>query len=143
MTPDSMRYDQPSRMAPQAEGPKTILLVEDDPLTANMYQVGLSTMVGYRVVLARTGDEALSEMHSASPPSLIILDLGLPGADGLEVLQAARAWPATARVPVIILSNRDGDFEEARRRGASLCLAKYRTTPAQLLTTIRPILKAA
>ncbi len=116
--------------------PRTILLVEDDPDIAAMYQVGLSAMAGYRVVLVRTGDAALKQLTDSSPPSLVVLDLGLPGADGLVVLEVARALPATAHVPVIILSNRDNDFDEAYRRGASVCLAKHRTTPLQLLTRI-------
>ncbi len=127
----------------QGDATRTILLVEDDPAIAAMYQMGLNAMGGYRVVLVRSGDAALEQLSGSAPPSLVVLDLGLPGVDGLDVLEVARARPATAHVPVIILSNRDNDFEEAYRRGASVCLAKHRTTPLQLLTRIEASIRSA
>ena len=93
----------------------TILLVEDDDETraALMRILGAS---GYRVVEAPTGREALRHWE-ARRPDLILLDLGLPDIDGLEVVRRVRA---DATTPIVILSGRFEEREkvEALDRGA-------------------------
>jgi len=85
-----------------------ILLVEDNPddveLTLRVFR---NHHVANEVVVARDGVEALELLHGQSPghlPSLVLLDLKLPRVDGLEVLRRIRSNPATARLPVVILT---------------------------------------
>jgi DNA-binding response OmpR family regulator len=78
-----------------------ILLVEDDPSIRELTARGL-TAAGFEVLTAATGDEAL-ERFRAAPPDGIVLDVMLPGLDGLEVCRAIRA---TSAVPIVMLTAR-------------------------------------
>src|SRR3954470_14333274 len=76
-----------------------VLVVDDEPPIVRMVAANLR-MRGYEVVTASTGETALAAAE-ATPPDVVILDLGLPGISGLEVLERLRAWSA---VPVIVLT---------------------------------------
>jgi two-component system KDP operon response regulator KdpE len=82
----------------------SILVVDDEPAIVRFLRNTLSVQ-GYRVCEARNAAEALSEMARESP-DLIILDLGLPDRDGMEVIDDIRAG---SRVPVVVLSSRTGE----------------------------------
>ena len=84
-------------------GNARLLVVEDDPAISSMLRRGL-TFEGYDVFPAGTGDEAL-EVLRVSIPDLIILDVMLPGMDGIEVCRRIRA--AGLEVPVLMLTARD------------------------------------
>jgi CheY-like chemotaxis protein len=79
----------------------TVLVVEDDPMISQLLAVMLRD--DYRVVLAATGREALA-MARAEHPAVITLDLMLPDVPGREVLAHLAADPATASIPVIVIS---------------------------------------
>ena len=79
-----------------------VLLVEDDPDSAEI-MVEVLARAGYAVHLASDGREALTWL-AAHRPTVIVLDLHMPGIDGLEVLNRLRADPNRADVPVIVLS---------------------------------------
>ena len=78
-----------------------ILVVDDEPQIRRAMRINLRAR-GLEVVLAPTGAEAL-ERVADSHPDLVILDLGLPDIDGVEVLHGIRGW---SQVPVIVLSAR-------------------------------------
>jgi CheY-like chemotaxis protein len=80
----------------------TILLVEDSPIQKRANE-SILTRAGYLVLLAGDGEDALCLAREASP-DLVLLDMILPGLSGFEVLQALKRDPATAAVPVIVLS---------------------------------------
>jgi len=88
---------------------KTILVVDDDPATLKLVGVVLD-QEGYDVVAARSGEEAL-ERARLQHPDLILLDVMMPGLDGYEVVQRLRADPATARVPILMLTAKS-DLED-------------------------------
>ena len=75
--------------------------------------------------LARSGEEAVARATS-DPPDLILLDLSMPGLGGAETCRQLRSHPATASVPVLMLSGDDPSygFEEGRTAGATDFLAK-------------------
>ena len=79
----------------------TVLVVDDEVQILRFLRPALESE-GYRVVEAQTGREALVQA-STRAPDVIVLDLGLPDIDGLEVLSRLREWCAA---PVIILSAR-------------------------------------
>jgi DNA-binding response OmpR family regulator len=85
----------------------TVLVVEDEYNIATVVRIALER-VGHRVVVVRTGEEALAELPR-HPVGLVVLDLGLPGIDGLEVCRRIRAGSS---LPIIMLTARD---EEADR----------------------------
>jgi two-component system KDP operon response regulator KdpE len=76
-----------------------VLIVDDDPNLLNVCTVGLEAL-GHEVRTAETGSEALTEA-AVRAPDIIVLDLGLPDLDGLEVCKRIRSW---SDVPIIVLS---------------------------------------
>ena len=78
-----------------------ILIVEDEKSIAHFISTILTTN-GYETILARTGTEAMT-MLSSHCPDLVILDLGLPDMDGIEVLRSLRGWSS---LPVVVVSAR-------------------------------------
>ena len=72
--------------------------------------LGLLLGARWRVEMA-DGGEAARDMALASPPDLVISDVRMPGIDGIELLRALRAAPATHDVPVILVSARAGERE--------------------------------
>jgi two-component system KDP operon response regulator KdpE len=79
-----------------------ILVVDDDPQILRAVRTSLQGR-GYEVITAGNGETALN-LLSEEDVDLVVLDLGLPGIDGQEVLSRVRAW---SEVPVIVLSVRD------------------------------------
>jgi len=109
-----------------------VLMIEDDFAVAEMYRLRLEADA-YSVTIARTGEEGL-KLAIADRPDLVYIDLRLPGMDGLEVLRRMRGNPATAEIPVIILTNfgQPEHVERGLELGALEFLVKADTTPARL-----------
>lgn len=116
-----------------------LLLVEDETPIRRFIRASL-TAEGYRVEEADTAKQAL-RAATQQPPDLVILDLGLPDADGLDVLRQLREW---SRAPVLILSARDQEKQKvaALDAGADDYLTKPFGT-AELLARIRVALRHA
>ena len=109
-----------------AQGQDTVtgrVLVVDDDVTVRDVVRRYLELAGHRVVLAGTGEEAL-ESFAAQPPDLVVLDLMLPGIDGLEVCRRLRR---TSAVPVVMLTAL-GE-EENRIAGLQLGADDYVTKP--------------
>jgi two-component system, chemotaxis family, sensor kinase CheA len=82
---------------------ETILLVEDSKFLRIATERAL-VKAGYHVICAVDGEEALAQANDPGP-QLIILDMLLPKISGPEVLQKLKASPATAKIPVLVLSS--------------------------------------
>ena len=116
-----------------------VLIVEDELTLAQTLELYLRRE-NFRTERAGDGKRAL-ELFSAARPDLVILDLGLPGLDGLEVLKAVRAQSA---VPVIILSARDEEVDELL--GLGLGADDYLVKPAsarKLMARVKAVLRRA
>ncbi|MEG0542556.1 MAG: response regulator, partial [Angelakisella sp.] len=110
-----------------------ILVVEDDKPIRNLIITALE-MQGYRYHTAETGSESIMEAISCKP-DIIILDLGLPDMDGVDIIKKIRTWAGT---PIIVVSARseDSDKVSALDAGAD----DYMTKPFsvdELLARIR------
>lgn len=116
-----------------------LLLVEDEAPIRRFVRASL-TSEGYRVEEADTAKQAI-RIATQQPPDLVILDLGLPDGDGLDVLQRLREW---SRAPVVILSARDQEKQKvaALDAGADDYLTKPFGT-GELLARIRVALRHA
>lgn len=84
-----------------------VLVIEDEQPIRRFLKASL-TNEGYRVVEASTGEEGL-KLAVQQPPDLVVLDLGLPGMDGQEVLRQLREW---LKAPILILSARDQEQQK-------------------------------
>jgi two-component system, OmpR family, KDP operon response regulator KdpE len=88
-------------------GRPKILVVDDEPQILRFLRPSL-TAAGYEVVTAETAAAAVKAIATIAP-ELVILDLGLPDADGKDVIAEVRAW---SKVPIIVLSARDREAEK-------------------------------
>jgi len=117
------------------------ILVADDEI----YMVRLLEMTfqkgGYDVVSCRDGKEAL-ETAAQAKPQLIVLDIMMPGLDGLGALRHLKENPITQTIPVVVLSSKGHALTrvEAELAGAAIFLTKP-FSPNQLLAEVHKILK--
>jgi two-component system KDP operon response regulator KdpE len=86
-----------------------ILVVDDEPQIRKALSVNLRAR-GYEVDLAASGEEAL-KLAASNHPDLVLLDIGLPGIDGIEVVEGLRGW---TKVPIVMLSVRDAEDDKVR-----------------------------
>ena len=114
-----------------------VLIVEDEQSISNFISMIL-TANGYDTIVVRSGEEALT-MISSHCPDLIILDLGLPDMDGIEVLKSVRKWSS---LPVVVVSARHNEHDkvEALDYGADDYISKPFGT-SELLARIRTAIR--
>jgi chemosensory pili system protein ChpA (sensor histidine kinase/response regulator) len=120
---------------------ETILLVEDSKFLRIATERAL-TKAGYRVISAGDGEEALAQA-TAKLPNLVVLDMLLPKLSGPEVLQKLKANPATAHIPVLVLSSLSRKNEDKLiKEGATAFLEKgpLLENPSLLLNAIKSAL---
>ncbi|HVP19486.1 MAG TPA: response regulator [Spirochaetia bacterium] len=111
---------------------KRILLVEDDPAIANLIVI-LLEREGYEVITSPTAETGL-ELAASRCPDLILMDIALPGMDGLEATRMLKTSETTRRVPVVALTAqaRKEDAERAAQAGCDGFIAKPVSTHAFL-----------
>jgi len=115
----------------------TVLVVDDEPAIRRTVSAGLSAR-GYAVRVASTGQEAVASA-AEDPPDLVILDLGLPDIDGVDVCRRIRAW---SQVPILVLSAEASDYRKvlALDEGADDYVTKPFSMP-ELLARVRVALR--
>ena len=101
---------------------RTILVCEDDPLVSVFFQDVFKT-AGHRVASARDGESAI-RMAAELQPTVVTLDLDLPGLDGAAVIGRLKDNPATAHIPVIVVSAHPGWLTFLDRQKAAVVLEK-------------------
>jgi two-component system KDP operon response regulator KdpE len=114
-----------------------ILIVDDEPQIVRALRVTLAAR-GYEVHAAGNGETALEAM-AAKPADLVILDLGLPGIDGIEVTRRLRTW---SQIPIVVLSVREGQTDKVAALDAGA--DDYLTKPFgmdELLARVRAALR--
>ena len=118
----------------------TILIVDDEPHNRRLLEA-LLLPEGYRTQCASCGEEALA-MAAACPPDLILLDIMMPGMDGYAVAKALKAQPATANVPIIMVTAHID--RSARLAGLDSGAEEFLTKPvdrAELWLRVRNLLR--
>ena len=117
-----------------------ILVADDEPHIRRVLAVILEKS-GYHVVQATDGTDALGYVDGPEPFDVILLDLMMPGASGIEILARVRGHQARARTPVIILTakGQETDRQAALAGGADDFMTKP-FSPKKLLTRIQEIL---
>lgn len=118
----------------------TILIVDDEPDAIELIDFNLRA-AGFRTAAAMSGDEALKQAREVLP-DLIVLDLMLPEVDGLEVCKILRRDPATANVPIVMLTAKASELD--RILGLELGADDYVTkpfSPRELVLRIKRLLR--
>jgi two-component system, cell cycle response regulator DivK len=107
---------------------KKLLVVEDDPIIMNLIVI-LLEREGYAVVQAATAEEGI-ELAGAQVPALILMDVALPGMDGLEATRILKQRPGTAGIPIVALTAQamKQDAERARDAGCDGFIVKPLST---------------
>ena len=118
-----------------------ILLAEDDRFLRKAAEATLRQN-GFTVLTAVDGEEAL-RLARAEAPDLVLLDLIMPKMQGFEVLRTLKQDPATAGIPVIVLSNlgQDSDVQRALEAGAAAYLIKTNLPLHDLVLRVRATLE--
>lgn len=122
------------------ERARRVLLVEDDGSHRWVIRRLIENAFGAEVAVeeAVSGERALLRAQAEPVPDLILLDLGLPGVDGFEVLRQLRAHERTRRVPVIVVSSseEEADVRRAYEEGANSSISKS-DSPEKTLQRLR------
>ncbi|MBI4779519.1 response regulator [Candidatus Falkowbacteria bacterium] len=117
-----------------------ILLVEDDSFLLGMYATKFE-MENFMVVMAEDGEKAI-RLAPKELPDIILLDIILPKVNGFEVLRQFKANPATANIPVILLTNlsQKDEIEQGLKMGAEDYLIKAHFMPSEVVDKIKKVL---
>jgi CheY-like chemotaxis protein len=115
---------------------KKILIVDDSLTSRTINRILITKRAGYEVVSAQNGKEAL-KLVGLENPDLILMDVMMPGMDGLEVCRHLRKQEKTAAIPIVLLTFQIGD-ESVRDGFESGCTAylKKPVEEAELLSTL-------
>ena len=122
-------------------GEAPLVVVADDDEDILMLVRACLAAGGYQIEVARDGDAALSLVQERHPAAAV-LDIAMPGLDGLEVLTRLREDPATSELPVVLLSARaqEQDVAHGYELGASKYVRKP-FSPRELLAAVDALLK--
>lgn len=123
-------------------GTKTILYVEDNLVVAKAYK-NLMEREGYTVTHSADGRDALGKIQSNERFDVVVLDLMLPGLDGMDILKEASTRIWGRKIPIIVLSSISLHMirDEAQKYGASVFLHKEEVTPQSLLSEIGKVMQ--
>lgn len=118
-----------------------ILIVEDDPMNMEMAE-DLLHMAGHQIAKAVTAEAGLA-LALADPPDLVLMDVALPGIDGLEAMRRLRQDTRTAGIPIVIFtaSIMGLELEKARQSGCQGVITKpinTRTFAKEIESYLRP-----
>jgi DNA-binding response OmpR family regulator len=122
--------------------PKPILIIEDDPDIAESVKYNFDS-AGFPATIAGTGEEGLRlALDKQNPPAVIVLDLMLPGINGIEICRRLRREHQTRRTPIIMLTARTSEAD--RIAGLDLGADDYIAKPfsvRELLARVRAVLR--
>ncbi|HLC99464.1 MAG TPA: response regulator [Patescibacteria group bacterium] len=116
-----------------------VLIIEDDRFLRELMAEKL-TVSGYTVVEGVDGEDGFAKIKSENP-SVVLLDLILPGMDGFSILRETRKIPQFAKTPIFVLSNlgQAEDIQRAVSLGATDYLIKAHFTPADIVTKLQEL----
>jgi CheY-like chemotaxis protein len=115
---------------------RRVLVADDEPHIGHIIRLKLE-QGPYQVVLVSDGAEALQHLRGSEPIDVVLLDIMMPGATGLEVLEEARGLPHRRETPIIILTakGQDADRRQALELGATDFFTKP-FSPKKLLARV-------
>lgn len=119
---------------------KKILLVDDDLYIRDLYAEVLKDE-SYDIFIAADGEEAMSMVDDQGPFDLVLLDVMIPKADGIQVLSKIKTDTKNKPTPVIMLTNfgQEDLVKQAINLGCADYLLKYNITPGELIAKVKQI----
>src|SRR6266478_3223661 len=122
--------------------PKSVLIIEDDPDIAESVKYNLES-AGFAAIVASTGEQGLKlALDTQNPPMVIVLDLMLPGMNGMELCRRLRRESQTRRTPIIMLTAKTSEAD--RVAGLDLGADDYIAKPfsvRELVARVRAVLR--
>jgi CheY-like chemotaxis protein len=123
-----------------AETLKKIMIVDDDTFLLNMYSLKFSKN-GYEVTTCQNGSDALRKLQEGFCPDIILLDVIMPGIDGLELLQQIRTSKLVPNATIVMLTNQSdtNDIDKAKSLNVNGYIVKATTIPSEVITEVTRI----
>lgn len=120
-----------------------VLIVDDDKFLLNMYSIKFSKN-GFEVQTGVGGADALKIIHDGYTPDVILLDLVMPGMDGLELLTKIKAENLAPKATVIMLTNQGqpSDIKRAEDIGVAGYIVKATTIPSEVVDEVVKLYQA-
>lgn len=122
------------RVRPESEMTRAALVVDDDPFIRKLIATTLEDVAEFEIHEAADGVEAL-EVARRERPSLVFLDIDIPGVDGIDACRQLRADRATSAMTIVMLTAARGD--EVQREAAAAGADVYLTKPFSPLDLLR------
>jgi len=117
---------------------KKALIIDDSPFMTQMFGMRLHDE-GFETVVAGNGEDGL-RLAATESPNIILLDLAMPGMTGWEVLKRLKSQPITKEIPVLILTNSNGNEEDKERAlamGAKEFIMKIEVKLDDVMKTVK------
>ncbi len=124
-------------------GSKKILFVDDDKFLLDMYALKFGK-AGYEVKTADSAEAALALIKAGLTPDIMLVDIVMPGTDGLDLVTSLRAAHAIPGAAVVMLSNQGAsdDIARAKKLNVDGYIVKATTIPSDVLAEVEKILAA-
>ena len=117
-----------------------VLLVDDDSFLLNMYSLKF-TKSGFEVSVAQNGEEALKKLQEGYIPDVILLDIIMPGMDGIQLLSKIREGKLATDATIVMLTNQSdtSDIEKATALNVNGYIVKATTIPSEVVQDVLEI----
>lgn len=135
---------QPTTAPTDAQKKTTIMFVDDDKFLLDMYSLKF-TNNGYDVTVAQGPDEALRILRGGKIPQILLLDVVMPGMDGLQLLEILRNEKLVENSLVVMLTNQGlaDDIARAKKLDVNGYIIKAMTIPSEVLNEVNKIYAAS
>lgn len=128
---------EPTATTNSATGP-SIFLIDDDKFLLDMYSMKFSR-AGLRVDVSTSAHDALDRFHAGFAPDIVVLDIIMPGMDGLELLTTMRKEKLVPHAVVVMLTNQADDNEKAKGMQVDGFIIKAMNIPSEVVTQVLEI----
>jgi CheY-like chemotaxis protein len=124
-----------------SDGGKTIFIIDDDRFLLDMYSLKFKQQ-GYLVESSASGQEALAKLRGGLIPTVMLLDIVMPGLDGIEFIDTLKKENLAANAVIIVLSNQgeEEDIERAKEHGAHEYIVKANSIPSDVLEKVNTVI---
>ncbi len=117
-----------------------LLLVDDDQFLLNMYSLKFGKN-GYTVTSCSRPEDALQKLREGFAPDVVLLDIIMPGMDGLKVLETIRTENLAKNASIVMLTNQSDGIDKAKELHVDGYIIKATSIPSEVVTEVTQILK--